>query len=294
MKILIFSLGEKGYRVVKALSEKKDKHAYVCVIGHDGAVEKDFSSDLTDFCIRNKIEYYIRKRFTYDISGYDLVLAVGWRWLIRGVSEEKLIVFHDSLLPRYRGFAPLVTALINKEKETGVTALFGGKNYDTGNIVLQKKMSITYPTTIAAEINRISTVYSDLAVELVEKYSENNNIIASYEQDESKSSYSLWRDEEDYRINWDSDAKDIEHFISCVGYPYRGATSLLDGKKIRIIKAKARADVTIENRNPGKVIFLESGLPVVVCGSGLITLIDICGEYGESLMPIKSFRSRFG
>jgi len=293
MKILIYSLGEKGYRVVKALFENSDDHELICIIGQDCAVEEDYSSDLARFCVLNKIKCYKREEFTLECSAHDLVLAVGWRWIIKGVPEEKLIVFHDSLLPRYRGFAPLVTALINKEKVTGVTALFGAKDYDTGNIVLQKKMDINYPTKIEVEIHNISNIYAEMAVELVAKCNGNSGNIRGYRQDEAKASYSLWLDEEDYRINWSGDAKDIEHFIFCVGYPYRGATAVLNGERVRITKGIARADVKIENRTPGKVITLESGLPVVVCGAGLITLVEVWGENGESLLPLKYFRSRF-
>ena len=293
MKILIYSLGEKGYCVVKALFESTGEHELVCVIGQDCGVEEDYSSELSGFCSLNKIKYYKREDFTLECSVYDLVLAVGWRWMIKGVPEEKLIVFHDSLLPKYRGFAPLVTALINKEKVTGVTALFGAKDYDTGNIILQKTMDINYPTKIEVEINNISKIYAEMAVELVVKCNGNVGNIQGYLQDEAKASYSLWLDEEDYRINWSGDAKDVEHFISCVGFPYRGATAVLNGERVRITKGIARADVKIENRTPGKVITLESGLPVVVCGTGLIALIEVWGESGEALLPLKCFRSRF-
>ena len=293
MKILIFSLGEKGYRVVKALFENSDDHEIICVIGQDYAVEEDYSSDLASFCVINKIKCYPREEFALECSLYDLILAVGWRWIIKRVPEEKLIVFHDSLLPKYRGFAPLVTALINKEKVSGVTALFGAKDYDTGNIVLQKTMDIKYPTKIEVEIHNISKIYAEMAVELVAKFNGNVGNILGYQQDEAKATYSLWLDEEDYRINWSGDAKDIEHFISCVGYPYRGATAVLNGEKVRITKGIARADVKIENRAPGKVITLDSGLPVVVCGAGLITLIEVWREDGETLLPLKYFRSRF-
>jgi methionyl-tRNA formyltransferase len=292
MKILICSLGEKGYRVVKALFENTDDHELVCVIGQDFDVDEDYSSELSGFCVLNKIKFYKREEFTLECSVYDLVLAAGWRWIIKGVPEEKLIVFHDSLLPRYRGFAPLVTALINKEKVTGVTALFGAKNYDTGNIVLQKTMDIKYPTKIEVEIHKISSIYAEMAVELVAKCNGNVGNILGYQQDEAKASYSLWLDEEDYRINWSGDAKDIEHFISCVGYPYRGATAVLNGERVRVTKGIAIADVKIENRTPGKVITLESGSPVVVCGAGLIALLEVWGENGESRLPLKYFRSR--
>lgn len=293
MNILIFSLGEKGFSVVKAMAESKNEHQIFCVIGQDGGVENDHSSKLSTFCDQHGIGYSLRRDIDYSEDDYDLFLAVGWRWIIRDISQEKLIVFHDSLLPRYRGFAPLVNALINKERVTGVTALLGAAEYDRGNILLQKSMDIIYPTNIEREIHRISILYANLAVELLMKL--NNKAInkAGYPQDEKGASYSLWRDEEDYRINWNDDAINIEHFINCVSRPYRGASTVLNGATVRIAKARAKTEIKIENRSSGKVIFVENSLPVVVCGRGLLVLEDVRNELGESLLPLKHFRIRF-
>lgn len=293
MNILIFSLGEKGFSVVKALTESTSTHLIYCVIGQDDGVDEDHSARLATFCDQHGIGHSLRNDIVYDEGDYDLFLAVGWRWIIRDVPQEKLIVFHDSLLPRYRGFAPLVNALINKERVMGVTALLGAEEYDKGNTLLQKRLDIIYPTNIAREINRISNVYAHLAVELIMKL--NNGVInrAGYPQDEKEATYSLWRDEEDYRIDWTDDAINIEHFISCVSQPYRGASAVLNGAIVRIAKARARAGIKIENRSPGKVVFVEGNLPVVVCGRGLLVLAEVRNEHGESVLPLKYFRSKF-
>lgn len=293
MNILIFSLGEKGFSVVKALSESTNIHSIYCVIGQDDGVNDDQSTKLSAFCELHGIRYCLRKNISYVVDDYDLFLAVSWRWIIKDIPQEKLIVFHDSLLPKYRGFAPLVNALINKERITGVTALLGAEEYDKGNILIQKSLDIAYPTTIAHEIQRISIAYACLAVELVSKLNSGALNRAGYPQDEKKATYSLWRDEDDYRINWNDGASNIEHFISCIGNPYKGASAILNGITVRILKAHARADIQIENRSPGKVVFVESNLPVVVCGSGLLTLEELRDECGDSMLPLKSFRSRF-
>lgn len=114
MKILIFSLGEKGFSVVKALTESTSAHSINCVIGQDDGVDDDHSSRLTAFCELHEIEHFLRKDISYREEDYDLFLAVGWRWIIRGIPQEKLIVFHDSLLPRYRGFSHLLMPLLTK------------------------------------------------------------------------------------------------------------------------------------------------------------------------------------
>jgi len=255
----------------------------------------DYSFKLVSYCNQRNIKYSLREDISYNVDDYDLFFAVGWRWIIRGIPQEKLIVFHDALLPRYRGFAPLVNALINREKTTGVTALLGADKYDRGNILLQKTLNITYPTSIEREIHRISLLYAELAEELLVKLNNGAIQINGYPQDENEATYSLWRDENDYRINWAEDANDIEHFINCVSFPYKGACAILDDSVVRVVKARASEDVRIENRSPslGKVVFVESNLPVVVCGSGLLLLVDVRNEQGESVLPLKHFRSRF-
>jgi len=293
LKVLIFSLGLKGYSVVKALAESLAPPVIFCVIGKDDGVSDDWSVKLASYCARQGIDYSFRDNNFYKESEYDLFLALGWRWIVRDVPQEKLIVFHDSLLPKYRGFAPLVNALINKERSTGVTALLGAEAYDRGNILLQKSFDIVYPTTIEREILRISIGYADLALELFAQLNNGTLNRCGCPQEEKEATYSLWRDNEDYRINWNNDAGNIEHFISCVNHPYMGASAMLNGSIIRVRKAWAREDIKVENRTPGKVIFIESGLPVVVCGKGLLVLADVQNEVDESILPLKSFRSRF-
>lgn len=293
MKVLIFSLGVKGFSVVKAMIESSSARSIHCVIGEDKDVTDDCSAQLAAYCDYHEIGYSFRKNIAYDKDNYDLFLAIGWRWIIRDIPQEKLIIFHDSLLPRYRGFAPLVSALINKERITGVTALWGAKEYDKGNILLQKSLDIIYPTSIEREIQRISIIYANLAVELFAKLNNRTINRSGYPQDEKEATYSVWRDEEDYRIDWSDDANNIEHFINCVSWPYHGASAVLSGVTVRIVKARARADIKIENRSPGKVVFVEADLPVVICGSGLLLLEVVLSDHGESMLPLKHFRSRF-
>jgi methionyl-tRNA formyltransferase len=290
VKLLVFSLGIKGLSVVKGLFESAAEPSIFCVIGQDSAIADDYSAKLVAYCDTNSIDYSFRG-FDYSAADYDFVFAVGWRWIIRDVEEGQLIVFHDSLLPRYRGFAPLVNALLNRERVIGVSALFGASEYDCGNIIGQICMDVSYPTSIGSELGRISNLYSELAVSVLSELAKGG--VVGVPQDERAATYSLWRDDRDYKINWGDAASEIEHFINCVGSPYLGAASELNGEVVRIVRARVVEDVKIENRSPGKVIFARDGLPVVVCGKGLLMIEDARDCEGGSLLPLKSFRSRF-
>src|ERR1700732_1168467 len=132
--ICLFAMNQKGLAVVEAVSRKRTSPSVACVVGaRDANVRRDFYDEIQAACLQQGIPFLDRAD-TKDVSA-EYAIAVGWRGMIRGC--RSLIVFQDSLLPRYRGFAPLPTALINGDEEVGVTALFGADEYDRGDIIAQ-------------------------------------------------------------------------------------------------------------------------------------------------------------
>jgi len=105
------------------------------------------------------------------------------------------------------------------------------------------------------------------------KHTDRTNLSVT-EQNESFASYSIWRDEQDYRIDWNASAEHILSFINSVSFPYKGAFTTLDGKNLRIFDARVVPDLFIVNRTPGKVWKLENQNPTIVCGDGLIQILD--------------------
>jgi methionyl-tRNA formyltransferase len=205
-----------------------------------------------------------------------------------------LIVLHDSLLPRHRGFNPLVTALIEGDAEIGATALYATADYDRGDIIAQSASPIVHPMRIADAISVVCGNYHELAVR-VGSYLDRGEVPPAQAQDEGAASYSLWRDDEDYVIDWFLDAARIERTVYALGPPYKGAASRIAGRLVRIREASALADVSVANRAPGKVIFLDRDRPVVVCGRGLLRIDELVdADSGGSLLPLDRFRIRFG
>ena len=222
----------------------------------------------------------------------DFAIAVSWRWLIH-TDMARVIVFHDSMLPRYRGFNPLVTALINGDREIGVTALFAAAEYDRGDIIAQSSSTISYPMKIQEAIEILRGNYEALAATIGASLSSGDDLPAR-PQDETMASYSLWRDEEDYFLDWTCPAAHIKRCIDAMGYPYKGAATMIDGRVVRIQDAQTLPDVQIASRTPGKVIFLEDAKPVVVCGRGPLKITEILDdETGASGLPLSRFRARF-
>lgn len=290
-KVAFYLLGYKGYSVLQNfLTLFSAAKISAVVIGEDKKLDNDFSEDIKTVCLQHNIAWYQRNERA-DIDA-DIVFLIGWRWMV-AVEEEKLIVLHDSLLPKYRGFNPLVTALINKDDTIGVTALYANSEYDKGNIIAQKSLTITYPLKISKAIELITPLYSDLVVKI--SYNLFNGIpLNSTKQDESLATYSVWRDQYDYRIDWQQSALTIARFVDAVGAPYEGAQTTIDDELVIILETEPLSDIVVENRIPGKVIFVENGYPIVLCGEGLLKIKKMIAKNSkENMLPLKKFRTRF-
>lgn len=285
-------MSEKGWNVLsQIIIFKKQFIIDKVIIARDTSIKNDFYTDIQKLCKENNLSFCDRND-KYEIKTPYLI-AISWRWLISYTQDQTLIVFHDSLLPKYRGFAPLVNALINGETTIGVTALLGTVKYDTGEILFQEKTNIAYPIKISEAITLVSKLYRSISLKLVKSII-SERVLKTKVQNENLATYSLWRNEQDYNINWNKSAIEIQRFIHAVGYPYLNAVTNAGNKSYRIINATPINDVQIENRDNGKVIFVEDGYPVIVCGSGLLKITEM--EYfttGENPLPLKNFRTKF-
>lgn len=291
MKVGLYLIGAKGFSVLNSLLDEYGASSIAFVIAaQDAGTEEDFFNEIEGLCLESGINFYNRNQEKKESIQADCLFAVGWRWLIS--DSRKLIVFHDSLLPKYRGFSPLVNMLINGEREIGVTALLASGEYDRGNILGRKSIALQYPIKVVTAIEMIRPIYSDMALEIYCGLLSGRDITGE-PQDEALATYSLWRDEEDYSIDWSSSSVEIERFCNAVGYPYKGACTHVREEKVRIIDVEPLHDVVIESRSShiGKVIFIDDGAPVVVCGAGLLKIKNYRFECnGDKKI---NFRTRF-
>ncbi len=268
--IALFIMGKKGLACLETVLNTTSVELKFVIYATDKNVEKDYADEIVALCTKHNISHYNKNTFDEtllnDVSYY---IAVAWRWIIKS-NLEKLIVFHDSILPRNRGFNPLVTALINGDKEIGVTAIFANKEFDKGDILGVEKVAITYPIRIKEAIDIISVCYQDLVAKIVKQMAENS--LVAIPQDETQATFSLWRDEEDYFIDWNLEASTLERTIHALGFPYGGARTKMEDNIIILDEIKSIPDVKIENRTPGKIIFLDNNQPTIVCGKGLLKI----------------------
>ncbi|HOZ74702.1 MAG TPA: formyltransferase family protein [Flavobacterium sp.] len=286
--INIFVIGKKGLDSVTGISTALYPKINAIIIGKDSGVVNDYSDAIEQFARQNNISYFFRTQTDEKVlAKATLNIAIGWRWLI--ALDVPLVVFHDSILPQYRGFNPLVSALINGDSRVGVTALMGTDEFDKGDIIGQRTIAIQYPIKIATAIDRLAKEYALLLEEVI---SASDGTLSGTPQNESEASFSLWRDDEDYQIDWQQDAQTIKRMIDAVGFPYKGAATRMDGTLVRIFDADCLEEVNIVNRAPGKVLFKHADGLVIVCGSGLLKVKDFYGDDGEKL-EVNKFRIRF-
>ena len=281
-KILLFLATEKGFESLnKIIQYKLEKYIAGVVCFHEIGMQKDFYDDIQFLCLKHNLYFYDWKYIKNSLNDFIFkhritsCIAISWRYMlplsINDYLTNPLIIFHDSLLPKYRGFSPLVSAVINGEKKVGATVLYANEYPDCGNIIMQKSFNIDENMYIKDIIKKMAGIYSDMIIEIIHGILNEN--LKSKPQDDKEATYSVWRDIDDYWINWKLSANQINRFIHALGYPYDGAKTIIDGQLIKIVESYAlKEDVLFEIRQAGKIWSLSNGCPTVICGKGLLVI----------------------
>jgi len=188
----------------------------------------------------------------------DLIVVVAFRILpneIINIPKSATINLHASLLPKYRGAAPINWAIINGEKETGLTTFFIKEKIDTGNIILQKQIPIMEDEDYGSLYSRLSLEGADLLLETVIQISKKEFNLT--EQTESLASPAPKIFKEDCRIKWDNESFKIHNLIRGLS-PIPGAFCFCENKILKIFKTKL-SDIKSES-DSGKLIIKEKKL----------------------------------
>jgi len=187
--------------------------------------------------INNKSDQYIE--YINDIKP-DLIIVIGWYYnipnAILSIPNKGSIAIHASLLPKYRGNAPLVWAMINGEKQTGVSLFFLEGDIDSGDIIAQKSFQINDNDTIKNVLKKAEKA----SIMLIKKYIKTilTLEIQRHKQKHSEATYYPKRTPKDGEIDWSWDNDRINRFIRAQTRPYPGAYTFINGKKITIFDGK--------------------------------------------------------
>ena len=186
----------------------------------------------------------------------DLFLVLGWYYMIpksiRGLVKYGAWGIHASLLPRYAGGAPLVWAIINGEKETGVTLFRMEDGVDDGDIIAQKKLKINDNDTIKEVYNKATVASQKILVEILSSIDN----VKFKKQDKSKIEVYPQRSSQNGEINWYESSKKVYDFIRAQTLPYPCAFSYIKETKLKIINSKI-ADIPNKKYKCGEIVNFE-------------------------------------
>ena len=208
------------------------------------------------------------KKFQPDIC---VVVAFG-KILPLNILEipENFINLHFSLLPEYRGAAPVQKAIIDGKKVTGVTVQHIVQELDKGDVILQKKLTIEDEDTTESLLQKAMEIGAPLLCETI-KLLENNKAVRD-PQNHDNATYAGKIKKENGYIDWSQSAKNIHNQIrGC--YPWPNALTEFMGKPFKILKAKV-IDEEIEKSEPGTILSTKKQL-FVSTGKGILEILEL-------------------
>jgi methionyl-tRNA formyltransferase len=213
----------------------------------------------------------------------DLLLVVGWTQLLKSellrVPRLACLGFHASLLPKYRGRAPVNWAIINGERVTGNSMIVLEPEADSGDIVAQRTIPIT-------DEDNCKTIYEKVGLSEVEMIDEvlpliQKGILPRRKQDDREATVMPKRRPQDGVIDWKRSTKEIYNWVRGLTDPYPGAFSFLNGEKIWIWAARTDGGpITRQSQGPGEVTLDSQGWPWVSTGDGWIRILSTQQEGG--------------
>ena len=191
---------------------------------------------------------------------------------------------HGSLLPKYRGAAPMQWCLINGEKKTGITTMYMEKGLDTGDMLLKEEIDLTDEDTYETVHDKLNVLGAKLLCETIcclEK-----GTVCREKQDDSLSCYSPMIDKQTAKINWTKNAVDVNNLVRGL-YPFPRAYSYIDGKIIKIEKASPVE--CNSSARPGTVADCDSKSFTVKCGGNTGLRVWKIQMEGKKSMDVESY-----
>jgi methionyl-tRNA formyltransferase len=272
----------RGCRFVEALADLAPEAELTVASFPEEPWEPRYFDDLREIAERRGGRFVAGRKL--EALEADLLFVVSWRYLIpREVySRPRLgtFVFHDSLLPAYRGFSPTVWSIVNGEDHTGVTLFEISEEVDAGDVVDQQRVAIGPDQTIAEVLEAVTEVYLKLLARNLEPLL--RGTAARRPQDHTRATYTCKRLPEDNRIDWSWPSARIYNLVRAVGAPYPGAYTFLKGRKLRVWEARRPApEPRYVGAVPGRVVEVRRGEgTMVLTGDGALLLTRVQEEGG--------------
>ena len=216
----------------------------------------------------------------------DLFIVVAYKILpksLLSIPRYGAINLHSSLLPKYRGAAPIQRAILNKEHITGVSTFLIEPKVDTGKIIEQAKCNIDENDNYGTLSEKLSHVGADLVISSIDKYLSKK--IEPFLQDESLVTLAPKITKEEFLIDWNNEGSDINAQIKAFS-PYPGAYTFLNGKRIKFFQSELINSQSTSK--PGKIDSITSNFFDIACTKGSLRIYKVQIE-GKKIMDAKDF-----
>lgn len=192
------------------------------------------------------------------------------------------INIHASLLPKYRGAAPIQWSIIDGEKETGITIMQMDKGLDTGDILFQKVVPILDTDTGESLFDKLAEVGARFLVEVLPDIEAGN--IHPIKQDESRSTYAKMLSKAIGEIDWDKDADTLEHLVRGLN-SWPSAYTRLNGKQLKIWQSHVVLGI---DKEPGTVCEVTKDAIIIATGKDGLAITELQLE-GKKRMAARDF-----
>ena len=283
----------------------KSNHNILAIVTSEdkpaGRGQKIKTSEIKKYSIKKKIKT-LQPRNLKDPSFLneirllkpDIFIVVAFRMLPKilwEIPKKGTINLHASLLPNLRGAAPIHWAIINGLKETGVSTFYINENIDCGEIIEQKKVSISENENTGELYNKLKKIGALTILSTLEKIDEKD--FKSIRQNESKENLKAPKlNRENTKIDWNKPSNEIHDFIRGLN-PFPSAwTSITENKKIlKIYKSRKYSSIINEKQKPGTIIMNKNTL-LISTSSGLIEILELKME-GKKMMNNIEFNNGF-
>ena len=221
----------------------------------------------------------------------DLIIVVAYGLIlpqaVLDIPTHGCINIHGSILPRWRGAAPVQFAILNGDRETGVTIFQLDRGVDTGEILTIKKCSIATEDTTESLLNKLMPLGIEATLEVIKKI--NSNSLTSSKQEGNLATFAPKIEKSDAILQWDKeDAKNLARKIRAY-HPWPGTyLEVNDATKIKIIAAKEVSDVDLANSNipPGKIVSIEKEGIIIKAKTNAIAITKLKFPGSKTLSAI--------
>jgi len=271
MKALFLGSKTLGICVFRCLYEGDKTTSWRIIHPLDVADTRSALEQFKNYAVENNVDLLeasssiVAKGMILDFKP-DIVFVCGWYWLINAetLSCAPLGFYgiHNSLLPKYRGCAPLVWSIINGDDEVGATLFRFAPGMDDGDILHQVRVKNDPKDNIGTLLKKIESQLIDTLPSTWKSLLDGSATLTK--QDDSQATYSGQRIPRDGRINWCMPAEYVHNFIRAQTPPYPGAFSFTEGRKIVFLRTET--DARLYFGTPGQVLQRSQDHVLVSCG----------------------------